>query len=141
MTGKPAKGTRYTSDAQASEYTAATGDDMPTVDDLLDLEVAGWKPEPGDKVIGLVAMIQTAGEGGEYGAYPLLTIRKSDGSGWVAVHAFHNVLRGEIARAEVGVGDVIGIKYNGKVEGGKFGKYENYRVINHSAIKRDLGAE
>jgi hypothetical protein len=105
---------------------------LPTLDDLIDMDVEGWRPDRNEKLVGRVALIQTAGEGSQFGSYPLLTIvRDSDGD-VVNVHCFHEVLRREVARQEVGVGDHIAIKYLGLTEGGGFGKFENYRLINES---------
>lgn len=99
------------------------------IDRLLDSEIPGWKPEPGDKLVGTVVNLETGGEGSTFGSYPLLTIAL-DGSGeLLMVHAFHSVLRRELSRKSVGMGDRLGIKYIGVREGGEFGKFESYRVV------------
>lgn len=73
----------------------------------------GWRPEAGDVVIGVVDEV-TSREG-DYGLYPLIIVEKSDGE-FIAVHAFHTVLRNEIESLQPSVGDDIGIKYLGQQE-------------------------
>jgi hypothetical protein len=86
----------------------------------------GWKPSPGDRVQGVVTDV-TATDGG-YGVYPVVTLRTPDGSE-VAVHAFHTVLRKELARRRPGVGDELDITYLGKKSGGRSDRgYDAYRV-------------
>lgn len=94
---------------------------------LLDQPVAkGWVPQPGDKVTGTVIDVDTATS--EYGEYPLIEVQRPDGS-TVAVHAFHTVLKKRIESKRPKIGDRIGIVYFGKDEGGKFGGFENYKVV------------
>lgn len=86
----------------------------------------GWRPSPGDVVSGKV--IDIAATDGGYGVYPIVTV-EVDGGGEVAVHAFHTVLRRELARRRPKVGDVLEIKYLGKQESkGSNGAYDGYRV-------------
>lgn len=96
---------------------------------LLDQDIAGWRPNPGDKLIGTVVNLEIGGQGSTFGTYPLLTIRVDETGEFVNVHAFHTVLRVELGRKQVGMGDRIGIKYIGAVEGGDFGSYEAYKVV------------
>jgi hypothetical protein len=95
---------------------------MTTIHDELDREFApAWKPQPGDKLAGVVTDLST--REGQYGAYPIITIRSEDGEH--AVHAFHEVLQNELARVAPKVGDGIGVKYIGKdLDKG----YHRYRV-------------
>lgn len=99
------------------------------IDRLLDSEIPGWKPEPGDKVVGTVVNLETGGEGSTFGSYPLLTLELDSTGELLMVHAFHSVLRRELARKSVGMGDRVGIKYLGSRDGGEFGKFESYRVV------------
>lgn len=90
----------------------------------------GWRPEVGDVVIGEIDEVTTGN--GDFGEYPLLIIEKGDGS-YVAVHAFHSVLKNELNSLAPSVGDTIGVKYLGPTEpkgGLKKGMsaYESYRV-------------
>lgn len=92
----------------------------------------GWRPEVGDVVIGTIDEVTSAHSEFGDGTYPLLIIEKTDGS-FVAVHAFHSVLRNEIESLTPSEGDEIGIKYLGKAEpkgGLKKGMspYESYKV-------------
>jgi hypothetical protein len=94
-----------------------------TLEDELDAEFAeAWRPAPGDKLVGTVTALSE--RDGAYGRYPILTLRKADGTP-LAVHAFHDVLQNELARIAPKVGDELGIKYEGKdAERG----YHRYRV-------------
>jgi hypothetical protein len=91
--------------------------------DRLDESFAeAWKPEPGDKLIGVVT--ELAERENEYGRYPIVTVRTEDGDE-LAFHAFRTVAKNELARCRPEVGDRIGIKYLGKPEGKE---YELYRI-------------
>lgn len=93
---------------------------MSSLEDRLDQDVVGWKPDAGDKVLG--TLVTVTEREGEYGPYPYLEVEQSDGS-IIGVHAFHTVLKNEIAQQEPEVGDEWGAKYHGKVTGKKIGKY------------------
>jgi hypothetical protein len=86
-----------------------------------------WRPDRGDILEGVVTEI-TQYDGGGYGSYPIVTVKQDDGTS-VAVHAFHTVLRNELARLDVQVGEGIAILYAGpqKTRDGK-AMYEGYRV-------------
>lgn len=113
-------------DAIAEMRKATAGDfDM---DSVLDTESEGWNPEPGEKLIGRVILRGDCDCGG-FGAHPLLEVMTDDGRA-IAVHGFHEVLRHAIERWDPKPGEVIGIKYAGKLEGrGNFEGYENYRML------------
>ena len=86
----------------------------------------GWRPEPGDTVAGEVVDINETNGG--YGPYYILTIHDGHGEE-VDVHAFHTVLRNELARRNVQIGDSLEITYLGRVSGGRgAGGYDHYRV-------------
>ena len=87
----------------------------------------GWKPEPGNTVAGVVTDIAATDNG--WGPYPVLTL-KQEGGGEIAVHAFHDVLRKELARRRPGVGADLEITYLGlkKPKGGTGNGYHAYRV-------------
>lgn len=95
-----------------------------SIEDRLNSESApGWRPEPGEQLVGTIVEIGTAH--GDYGEYPLLVVERTDGTD-VSVHAFHTVLKSELASKRPTEGDVIGIKYLG-IPAGK--KYESYKVV------------
>jgi hypothetical protein len=100
---------------------------MSNLEDRLDHDYApAWKPRPGEKVVGRVLAIETIP--GQYGAYPVVTLSTDDGE--VAIHAFHAVLKSELARQKPQPGDRLGCKYIGRdAEKG----YEKYRLIVESA--------
>ena len=86
-----------------------------------------WRPQAGDTVSGIVESIKLIDPNGR-GAYPCVDIREDDGE-LVSVHAFHSVLRRELARKAPGLGDRIGITYQGMREGGQNPDgYHAYRV-------------
>lgn len=89
-------------------------------------ESSGWRPDPGARIAGKVVDIAT-GDGG-YGPYPIVTIVTGAGDE-VAVHAFHQVLRTELARRRPKVGTELAITYVGEQpsKDGR-GKYHVYRV-------------
>ena len=94
------------------------------LEDRLDHYPEAWKPEPGDKILGKVVSI-TALESRFGGSYPLVEIVTGDDKEF-AVHAFHAVLKGELARLKPKPGDQLGIKYLGRDD--KVA-YERYRVL------------
>ncbi len=63
----------------------------------------------------------------EYGTYPLLRIKTDQGE-FIAVHAFHTVLKNAIAREGVKAGDRIGIEFLGEVKGANGSTYNGYTV-------------
>jgi hypothetical protein len=86
-----------------------------------------WRPDPGAIIDGTVTEITTY-DGGGYGRYPIIVLRLHDG-GEFAVHAFHTVLRNELARLDVQVGEHVAIFYGGPRETRSGdGSYESYRV-------------
>lgn len=96
--------------------------DSNSVLDDLDREYApAWKPDAGDKIVGIVSEISE--REGTYGVYPIVTLRTEDGE--LAVHAFHEVLQNELARLAPKQGDLLGIKYAG-MDSDK--GYHRYRV-------------
>ena len=84
----------------------------------------GWRPDVGDRVIGPISDVTTATSQFSPDPYPVLRVETQDGP--VSVHAFHAVLKSEVARLRPTVGDTMGIKYLG-VPAGK--RYEAYTVV------------
>jgi hypothetical protein len=97
---------------------------------MLDAFAEGWRPNVGDKLIGIVIGIESRTT--EFGEYPILTIRTDEGDDF-AFHAYHTVAKREIEKLQPRVGDRIGIAYHGPhpTRG-----YERYRIV----IARDTGA-
>ena len=81
----------------------------------------GWKPNPGDEVTGKLIDVAVTENG--WGPYPVLTLES--GGREVAVHAFHDVLKGELSRRQPKIGDELSIKYLGQPQGKN---YHAYRV-------------
>jgi hypothetical protein len=97
-----------------------------------------WKPGPGDVLRGTVTEI-TEYHGGGYGSYPILTVTldedcRANGTehkagSELAIHAFHTVLRNELARLDVQIDESIAVLYGGRqrTRDGST-NYEGYRV-------------
>ena len=102
---------------------------MASIRDQLDSPFSfaeAWRPSKGDKLVGTVTALNM--RDGEYGAYPVVTIREQ-GGGEYAAHAFHDVLKNELTRVRPQVGEQLGIAYDGKhPERG----YHVYRVVSDS---------
>ena len=109
-----------------------------TLEDALDLDFAGWNPEPGAKLVGTVLYVVEAVDS-EFGPYPMIGVATDDGEA-VNVHCFHTVLRNGLERWKVSPGDRIAIKYKGAREGGSFGSYSDYNVIVQKAGQAALQA-
>jgi hypothetical protein len=91
-------------------------------------DAPGWKPEPGDRVLGLVVNIDERVSDYTGKPYPILTIEQGDGSE-IAVHAFHTVLSNEISGKRIAVGDRVGVKYHGeRVPKSGVGSFHHYSV-------------
>lgn len=114
-----------------------------SLEDALDFDFAGWKPEPGAKLTGTVVYVtRTDGGHPEFeansadGKYPLVAVITTDGE-LVSIHAFHSALRNAIEGQAPQAGDTIGVKYKGwKIKSGRDPKskatmdgYEDYNVI------------
>jgi hypothetical protein len=107
----------------------------------LDTFAEGWRPKPGDKLIGLVTDVDSRET--EYGdePYPIITVVAEEGSTEegemvqpgceLAWHGFHTIARREIAKQRPGIGDHIGIAYHGPAEKAApgFSPAERWRVI------------
>jgi hypothetical protein len=93
--------------------------------DRVDREYAApWRPEAGDKLVGLVTELSQ--REGAYGTYPIVTVRGADGRE-LAFHAFHQVAQNELARAKPAIGERVAVKYLGMKDGAG-GGYHAYRV-------------
>lgn len=55
----------------------------------------GWRPQPGETLEGTLVALEK--REGDYGAYPCL-IYRTDAGEYVAVHAFHSILKDEYAK-------------------------------------------
>ncbi len=99
----------------ADETAPQTENEFPT----------GWRPEPGDSIAGTVTDISTGQ--GAYDPYAIVTIKPDAGGPEIAVHAFHTVLRRELARRRPKVGSHLDIAYLGKKGEGREA-YHLYRV-------------
>lgn len=113
------------------DYAQAT-DSMKELLTQVDLDVEGWRPQPGDKIFGTVKDITDSDEG-DFGSYPILTILTPSGK-YVNVHAFHTVLRNAVERryrrGSLKSGTEIAIVYLGVIGEAKGSKSapEMYRL-------------
>jgi hypothetical protein len=101
-----------------------------SLEERLDSAATGWKPNPGDRLVGTVLDLDT--RDGEYGEYPIVTIQTDLGDE-IAIHGFHTVLRREFAKRQPQVGERIGVKYLGKSDRG----YESYRIVWENVVPPD----
>lgn len=117
---------------------------MDDVMDRLDRDAEGWRPDPGDKIQGTIVDITTRDSEYQDDTYPVLEIKNELDGEYIAVHAFHSVLKREISNQKPEVGDRIGIKYFGKVTGkrtdtkGRPVEFEKYKVVVDRAIAKDV---
>lgn len=102
---------------------------MLTPEELVDLEVSGWKPEPGDKLVGVIVDRENGVESG-WAPYTCLTIQTSETTA-TRLHCFHGVLRGMVDSKNPQVGDQIAVKYLGfkATPEGKYKGFEGYTTV------------
>lgn len=74
-----------------------------------------WRPNPGDMIDGTIVRILKRETNPEFGAYPLVLLDTGDPL-YTAVHAFHSLLRDQLAEIKAKPGDEISIVYQGKLE-------------------------
>jgi hypothetical protein len=80
----------------------------------MDMDVAyaeGWRPEPGDVVIGVITDLSNGWSDQTQTNYPIVTLHDEKTDKDVAVHAFHQVLRSKLNELRPKVGETIGIKF------------------------------
>lgn len=106
----------------------------------------GWRPDAGQTVIGTVAHIGRRES--EYGVYPVITLA-ADGPDpetveYVAVNAFHSILKNALFELKPQVGTRLAVTYHGQAESkarkdrdGNPVKYHSYSVINPDAPVED----
>jgi hypothetical protein len=115
----------------ADESGFYTADDKELLD-LVERDIKGWRPQPGQAVVGKLVDVTDATTTYGDGKYPLLVIEAPSGA-LIGVHCFHTVLRSDIerriSRGTLHIGDRISVKYIGKGEAAE-GKSapEMYRV-------------
>ena len=96
-----------------------------------------WRPDQTDADLLVGEIVDIDRGQSDYEPYPILTIRKEDGSE-VAFHAFHTVAKNELLKHQPNVGERIGIKYLGEVKtkpGSKFSSFIGYRIKVDRAAK------
>lgn len=94
--------------------------------EALDAQFAeAWRPEAGESLIGTVAAISQRDAG--YGSYPIVTIQPDEGEP-KALHAIHAVAQAQLAESRPGIGERIGVRYLGKVDGAERA-YHSYKVV------------
>lgn len=99
-----------------------------------EFESHSWRPTAGDEITGKLISVEARESG--YGPYPMLAL-DVDGSE-VSVHAFHTVLRTELAKRRPKPGDELTIKYLGKTPDSKDRKgYHSYRVLGGQPMNYD----
>jgi hypothetical protein len=100
-----------------------------------------WRPTQGDMIDGTIVKILVR-SGGDYGAYPVVILDTGSAT-YTAIHAFHTLLRNQLAAIKASSGDEITIVYQGKVESknkdleNKPRKYHNYILVS-DGVESDL---
>lgn len=85
-----------------------------TLDERIALTTApAWRPESKGDRIENVTVVGLKMMPSEYGAYPKVVYRTQDGE-YIAVHAFHTVLRNNLAEIGTQVGHVHNLVYLGR---------------------------
>lgn len=72
----------------------------------------GWRPDEGELIVGKVVELGVGN--GQWGQYPIVTIRDASTDEDVAVHGFHHSLRNRLLELKPRQGERIGIQYKGK---------------------------
>lgn len=75
----------------------------------------GWRPEPGDKVIGKIIGLQKGWSDQQGAYYPIIILEDELTGEAVSVHGFHYVLKERLASLRPVVGERIGIKMGDKI--------------------------
>jgi hypothetical protein len=97
----------------------------------------GWRPEPGQTIVGTVKHISARES--EYGKYPVVTLAADtddpEAVDYVAINAFHSTLKRGLYEVKPQAGTRLAVTYHGKVEPAKAGAnaYHSYTVIDPDA--------
>ena len=88
-----------------------------------------WQPEEaGEELLGVVVDVKPAVPTA-YGAKPIVVIQTPEGQEW-SVWLFSTVLRREFERENVAIGEIVLIRYRGKVEReGPDPAYHDFRLV------------
>jgi hypothetical protein len=110
---------------------------MPSLAELLDAEERVWMPHKNEddprKILGLVVRTYRTMSDYRDGTVPGIVVYDPEAKLCWRVTGFHSVLEKELNEQRPRVGDVAGLRYDGKKAGGK-SEYESYRVVlQHSA--------
>jgi len=79
-------------------------------------EGTGWRPEEGERVEGkIIDLTRAWSDQGTGGWYPLVVLKKADGS-IVNIHCFHHTLRTRLLDRQPKVGERLIVTFHGKRE-------------------------
>lgn len=97
--------------------------------DEMNQDVIAYRPErPGEGVEGELVARDVTGSDYTSDDIPVLTLKQDDGT-LRGVRGYHKVLRDEIARADLNIGDRVAIVFEGKKPNKKnTGTYWGYKV-------------
>lgn len=116
----------------------------PELQKLINIRSArGWRPADGESIVGTVAHIGRRES--EYGAYPVVTLAADTDDpetvNYVAVNAFHSILKASLFEIKPQIGGRLSITYHGQVDGkrvnpktGEKIKYHDYTTIDPDAM-------
>jgi hypothetical protein len=108
------------------------GTEMPSLAELLDAEERSWLPHKEDdcprRIVGVV--VRTFTVMSDYDGLDKPGVVLYDGEAGMCwrIAGFHSVLGRELEEQAPRVGDVVGIRYDGKRQSGR-GDYESYRLV------------
>jgi hypothetical protein len=126
---QPGRRRRPTRDGRERPMTECAS----SLEDRLNVEPAeAWRPVAGDVLIGELLEVRWL-SGYDERPYPLLVVRRESDGRAIGLHAFHQVLRDELRAQRPRLGERLGVRYLGRVDG----RYESYRL----AIDRAAPAE
>lgn len=83
-------------------------------------QTEAWRPLKGDTIKGVVTGLRMGGQNSEYGTYPVIIYKVLVGTGEtkaddvIAVHAFHTLLRDQLAVLKTDIGSVQWVSYQGQ---------------------------
>jgi hypothetical protein len=101
-----------------------------------------WRPSPGDMLDGKV--VKLLARESEFGVYPVVVMDTGDAT-YVAVHAFHTILRDGLRELKAAPGDDLVIMYQGKLESknsaGKNAAGEEVKRAYHSYVVISNGVD
>jgi hypothetical protein len=112
---------------QQPAVAASKNQDLVTMLEGWDEPPPAWKPVPGEILTGTVRGYDTYC--GQFGECPVAFIEEEAEGHLMSVYLSATVLYNEFKKVRPKVGEKVGIRYLGKVEGGGRGEYQRFKVM------------